>query len=374
MRILVINPGSTSTKLGLFEDTTPQIVEALYHDSTTLNACSSLMDQVPWRQTLVRQWLAKHTISLESVDAFMARGGLMAPVPSGVLAVDDAMLDDLSTCRFGAHASNLGAIIASALAPEGIPVLTADPVVVDEMEPLARFSGHPDIVRRSIFHALNHKAVARRVARDFGAPVEELCLVVAHLGGGISVAAHRHGRVVDVNNALDGDGPFSAERSGGLPVAGVLAWCAQGLSAQAIRRNVVGGGGLVAYLGTSNAHEVVRRIEAGDCHAAQVLKAMAYQVAKEIGAMATVLQGQVHAIILTGGLAHCSYLVEWIRQRVAFLAPVVIVAGEDEMLALAEATVAALTQKTPIMRYAAVRRDCLDTSSPKQSLTEAKTP
>jgi butyrate kinase len=364
MRIVVINPGSTSTKLGVFQGTTPAALETLRHDSATLRAFASLMDQAPWRESLVRQWLMDQGVALEGVDAFMARGGLMAPVPSGVLAVDDAMLEDLRSCRFGAHASNLGAIIARRLAPEGVPVLTADPVVVDEMDSVARFSGHPDIVRRSIFHALNHKAVARRAAATLGKSPDALRLVVAHLGGGISVAAHRHGRVVDVNNALDGDGPFSPERSGGLPVAGVLAWCAEGLPVETIRRKIVGGGGLAAYLGTNNAQEAASRMEAGDTQAAQVLEAMAYQVAKEIGAMAVVLQGRVDAIVLTGGLAACAPVVEGIRRQVAFLAPVMIFPGEDEMGALAEAAEAALAGEKPIMRYAAVRLDRPGACSP----------
>ena len=354
-RLVILNPGSTSTKLGIFHGTTPQVAETLRHPASTLRTFPHLTDQVPWREALVRQWLHDHKVRVDEVDAIVVRGGLMAPVPSGILAVDEAMLEDLSSCRFGAHASNLGAIIARRLAPAPFPVFTADPVVVDEMTPLARFSGHPDIPRRSIFHALNHKAVIRRAAADLGRRIDDLRLVVAHLGGGISVAAHDRGRAVDVNNALDGDGPFSPERSGGLPVCGVLAWCAAGLSPREIRRKVVGEGGLVAYLGSADAREAAQRMEAGDDDAALVLQAMAYQVAKEIGAMAVVLGTQPDAILLTGGLAYLEPLVDWIQERVAFLAPVLVYAGEDEMLALAEAGVAALTGTAPVQRYAEAR-------------------
>ncbi len=356
MQLLILNPGSTSTKIAIYHGTEPVLHETIRHDTATLNRFAHLMDQAPWREALVRDWLAAHMVHPADCTAIIARGGLMAPVPSGVLAVDALMLEDLRSCRFGAHASNLGAIIAHALAPSGVPLFTADPVVVDEMDDLARFSGHPEIERRSIFHALNHKAAARRAAQALGKPLQRLGLIVAHLGGGISVGAHRHGRVVDVNNALDGDGPFSPERSGGLPVAGVLAWCAQGLPLAQIRRKLVGEGGMVAYLGTADAAAVQRRIAAGDTQAARVLQAMGYQVAKEIGAMAAVLEGHIDAIVLTGGLAQCTPLCEEIIRRVAFLGQVLVFPGEDEMQALAEAGVAACRGETSVLCYAAVRR------------------
>lgn len=288
-RLLVINPGSTSTKIAVYAGEEPLFVETIRHDDADLGRFAQVMDQEDYRRKLILSALAKHDLSVADLTAIIGRGGLMRPIPGGVYHVGPQMLFDLRSCRFGTHASNLGAILAHDLATSaGIPSFIADPVVVDEMAPLARYSGHPDITRRSIFHALNHKAVARRAAAELGRPYEELRLIVAHLGGGVSVGAHERGRVVDVNNALDGDGPFSPERSGGLPAGQLADWCFAPDAKEAdIRRRITGAGGFLAYLGTASGMEIERRIQGGDAKAREVHAAMAYQVAKDIGAMGT---------------------------------------------------------------------------------------
>ena len=353
MKILVINPGSTSPKIAVYGDKVPLFAETIRHEAADLARFARVMDQEGYRREMIMNALECHGIRLPDLDAVIGRGGLLRPIPGGIYAVGREMLDDLRSCRFGAHASNLGAILAHDLATAGgIPALIADPVVVDELAPLARYSGHPDIERRSIFHALNHKAVARRVAQELGRSYEELRFIVAHLGGGVSVGAHELGRVVDVNNALDGDGPFSPERSGGLPAGAVVSWCfAPGADEADVRYRITGGGGLLAYLGTANGQEVAERIHDGDRLAQEVREAMAYQTAKEIGAMSAVLGGQVDAIILTGGLMHDRELADLITERVSFLGPVVVHAGEDEMSALAMAALRALADRDSIFSY-----------------------
>lgn len=353
MKILVINPGSTSTKIAVFAGGDPLFTETIRHEASELARFASVMDQEGFRREMILKTLQRQGILLADLKAVIGRGGLLRPMPGGVYAVGPEMLDDLRSCRFGAHASNLGAILAHDLAADGgIPALIADPVVVDELGPLARYSGHPDIKRRSIFHALNHKAVARRVARELGRPYEQLRLIVAHLGGGVSVGAHELGRVVDVNNALDGDGPFSPERSGGLPAGEVVSWCfAPGAREADIRRRITGAGGLLAYLGTANGLEIEKRILAGDEAAREVREAMAYQAAKEIGAMGAVLGGCIDAVVLTGGLMHDRELARLVSSRVKFLGPVVIHAGEDEMSALAQAALLGLADPHSILSY-----------------------
>lgn len=352
-RLLVINPGSTSTKIAVYAGEEPLFVETIRHDDADLGRFAQVMDQEDYRRDLILSALAKHDMSVADLTAIIGRGGLMRPIPGGVYLVGPQMLFDLRSCRFGTHASNLGAILAHDLATSaGIPSFIADPVVVDEMAPLARYSGHPDITRRSIFHALNHKAVARRAAAELGRPYEELRLIVAHLGGGVSVGAHVRGRVVDVNNALDGDGPFSPERSGGLPAGQLADWCFAPDAKEAdIRRRITGAGGFLAYLGTASGMEIERRIQGGDAKAREVHAAMAYQVAKDIGAMGSVLAGQVDAVILTGGLAHDKSLTTLICDRVKFLGHVMIYPGEDEMSALALAAIRALTDGSAVHTY-----------------------
>jgi butyrate kinase len=351
--ILVLNPGSTSTKIAVYQDTDLLMQQTLRHSPQELAPYQHILDQYQFRKDLITATLAEHSIPQASLDAIVGRGGLLYPLAGGCYRVNDRMLQDLQHTVMGEHASNLGALIAHAIGVEiGKPAFIVDPVVVDELEPLARYSGLPEIPRISIFHALNQKAVARRVAKELGKPYTASHLVVAHLGGGISVGAHECGRVIDVNNALDGDGPFSPERSGGLPTGALAQICFSGkYPLSELKKMITGKGGLVAYLHTNNGQEVLERIQYGDAEARAVYEAMAYQIAKEIGAMATVLKGQIDAIILTGGLAYDSLLVNWIIERVQFLAPVKVVPGEDEMIALLEGVLPVLRGEECAQEY-----------------------
>jgi butyrate kinase len=343
-RVLAINPGSTSTKVALYEDETPLFTETLSHDAAQLARYAHIADQYEFRRDAVLRLLEEHAVELNSLSAVVGRGGLLRPIESGTYTVNERMLQDLRMPKEREHASNLGAIIAHDIAGRaGVPAYIVDPVCVDEFEPIARISGLPEIERRSLSHALNLKAVARRAAQDLGRPYTELNLVMVHLGGGISVAPHRKGRMIDVNQALDGTGPFSPERAGGLPVGDVVRMCYSGkYTYEQMFKKLAGRGGLVAHLGTNDAREVERRIAAGDKHAALVYEAMAYQIAKEIGLMATVLYGQVDAIVITGSLAYSKMLLDWIIPRVQWIAPVRVYPGEDEMLALTQGTLRVL--------------------------------
>jgi len=336
-RILVINPGSTSTKVALFENENQVAQQVLRHPDEELRKCETLLDQLPLRKKAVEKFLEQRKVSIRELDAVVGRGGLLRPLPGGTYRVNERMLKDAWEGKQGQHPSNLGCILAHEIASQaGIPAFIVDPVSVDEFEPLARYSGHPLLERRCLSHALNLHAVARSVAEELGVPYENSRFVVAHLGGGISVAAMKGGRIVDVNDASSA-GPFSPERTGTLPLQGFIDLCFSGqYTRDQIRRMVMGEGGMKAYLGTSNAEEVERRIQAGDEKARQVVEAMAYQIAKEIGAMAAVLYGKLHAVILTGGLARYNRLVEWVQERVAFLAPVKVIPGEFEMEAMAK--------------------------------------
>lgn len=344
-RLLIINPGSTSTKVAVYEGERPLLVETLRHSSQEISAFPHILDQYEFRLQTILDHLRVRGIPLVSLSAVVGRGGLLRPIPGGTYPVNEKMLAELrQRNKEREHASSLGALLAHELASRvGVPAFIVDPVCVDEFDPIARISGLPEIERRSLSHALNLKATARRAAQDLGQPYAELNMVVVHLGGGISVTAHCRGRMVDVNQALDGTGPFAPERSGGLPVGDVVRMCygvppfeGYALTYEQMFRKLAGRGGLVAHLGTNSAVEVERRIEAGDEHARLIYEAMAYQIAKEIGAMATVLQGQVDAVVLTGGVAHSEMLIGWIRPRVAWIAPLLIYPGEDEMLALAQ--------------------------------------
>ncbi len=351
--VLVINPGSTSTKVALFEGERELHARTLRHSIGDLAEFESVIEQKEFRERSVREFLSAHQWQVSRLSAVIARGGLMRPVESGVYAVSQEMLSDLAACRFGEHASNLGAIISASIARDaGCPAFIADPVVVDEMDDVARFSGVPEIPRKSVFHALNQKAAAREVAGRHGQRYEMLNLIVAHLGGGISVGAHRRGRVVDVNNALDGEGPFSPERAGTLPAGQLLDLLVSGtLTESQLRRRLTGGGGLVAYCGTNDLTELIRRIEVGSRLAAAVFDAMAYQIAKEIATHGATLEGDVDYIVLTGGMARNRPLVESISKRISFLAPVEIVPGEREMSALARSALAVLSGDGEVKQY-----------------------
>jgi butyrate kinase len=348
--ILTVNPGSTSTKIALFDNETERFEKNLHHTPEALAPYKRITDQFKFRKDLILEALRAEGVELASIDAVVGRGGLVKPIPSGVYEMNDALVRDLIDAPMGEHASNLGGLIAKDLAVQighGARAFIADPVVVDELEPVARISGHPDFPRLSIFHALNQKAVARIYAKSVGKKYEELNLIVAHLGGGVSVAAHERGRVIDVNNALYGEGPFSPERVGTLPARQVADRCFSGIyTHDQIKKMIAGQGGVVAHLGTNDMRQVRERAAAGDAQARLVADALAYGVAKEIGAMAAVLHGQVDAILLTGGVVHGEMTREYIRERVQFIAPVECYPGEDEMHALALNGLSVLTGET----------------------------
>jgi len=358
-RVLTINPGSTSTKMAVYEDELPLFVETIPHSAEEIAAFPHIADQYAFRRDAVFSLLHEHGIKLDSLDAVVGRGGILRPIPSGTYRVNGKMLDELRRPKEREHASNLGALIADEIARRaGIPAFIVDPVCVDEFDQIARISGLPEIERRSLSHALNLKAAARRAASELGKRYDQVSLVVAHLGGGISVTAHRRGRMVDVNQALDGTGPFAPERAGGLPVGDVLRLAYSvpphddaHYTYEEMIKKISGRGGLVAHLGTNDAREVERRIEEGDEHARLIYETMAYQIAKEIGLMATVLKGNVDAIVLTGGLARSDMLVDWIVERVEWIAPVMIYPGEDEMLAMAQGALRVLRGEEGVRDY-----------------------
>ncbi|MCK9225172.1 MAG: butyrate kinase [Candidatus Muirbacterium halophilum] len=354
MKILVINPGSTSTKLAVFEKGNVVLENTLRHSSEELEGFDSIIDQYNFRADIIKNFLNDNSHKLNSFDCIIGRGGLLKPIESGVYCVNEKMVKDLKSGEFGDHASNLGGLLALELSNQAkCKAFIADPVVVDEMQDIARISGIPELERISIFHALNQKAVAKRAANELKKDYNNINLIVVHLGGGISVGAHSNGRVIDVNNALDGDGPFSPERSGGLPVGGLVKMCYSGkYTIDDIKKKLKGKGGLVAYLKTNNAQEIQQMIKNGDKNAELVYKAMAYQIAKEIGALSCVLKGKVDAIVLTGGIAHDkTYLIPWIKERVDFISKVIVYPGENEMEALYNAGLEGLKDEKLIKEY-----------------------
>ncbi|HPI97524.1 MAG TPA: butyrate kinase [Synergistales bacterium] len=339
MKILAINPGSTSTKVALFEDDKELWSDTQRYDVDVLKEFHGIMGQEDFRLQEIRKVLGHNGTVLSEIDAVVGRGGLLRPIPGGTYEVSEEMLNDLRSCKYGSHASNLGAPLAVNLANESGcgKAYIVDPVVVDELIPEARLSGMPEIERRSIWHALNQRAVARKASQELGRKYEEVDIIVAHMGGGISVGAHQKGKTIDVNNALDGEGPFSPERAGSLPAGGLTRLAFSGeYDLDELKKRMVGGGGLVAHLGTNDLREVQKMMEAGNEKAKLVFEALALQVAKEIGARAAVLNGHVDAVVLTGGLAYSDQLMERISERVAYIAPVKVYPGEDEMKALAE--------------------------------------
>ncbi len=337
-KILVLNPGSTSTKLALYQGRECLLEETINHSSDELQGYSRIADQESFRREIIMETLQKAGFTVEEIDAISARGGVLKPIPGGTWVVNEKMVRDLKTGVQGEHASNLAGILAYQMGQQiDCPAFIVDPVIVDEMDDIARYSGMPEIKRRSIFHALNQKAVARDVAREMGARYEQVTFIVTHMGGGVSCGLHRKGRVVDVNNALDGEGPFSPERAGSLPVGDLIKLCFDPQYDQDfIRKRIKGQGGLVAYLGTNDLMAIERDIEKGDEPAGEIFQAMAYQIAKEIGGLAAAGQGKIDAIILTGGMAHSPELIELVRERIEFIAPVKIKPGENEMEALCE--------------------------------------
>jgi len=358
-RVLAINPGSTSTKVAVYDGEAPVFSRSLQHTAEELAPFPHVADQYAFRRDALLGLLEEEGIALSTLDGGVGRGGILGPVSSGAYRVNAQMLHEMRHPVEREHASNLGPILAHEIAGRaGAPAYIVDPVSVDEFDPLARISGLPEVERRSLSHALNLKATARRAAADLGRPYDALNLVGAHMGGGITVSAHRRGRMVDVNQALDGTGPFSPERSGGLPVGDVVRMCyavppyedARLTYAQMFKK-IAGQGGLVAHLGTNDAEEAAARARAGDERAALVLEAMAYQIAKEVGLMATVLKGEVDAIFYTGGLAYNQMLMGWIVERTAWIAPLLVYPGQDEMLALAQGALRVLAGTEQAQEY-----------------------
>ncbi|NLH77578.1 MAG: butyrate kinase [Acidobacteria bacterium] len=339
MLLLIINPGSTSTKIAVYDGEREVLSENIAHPAEELAPYARIVDQKGFRKDIVLEVLRKKGLEPKDLAAVVGRGGLLRPIPSGVYRVDERMLEDLFAGVQGEHASNLGGLIADEIArPLGIPAFIVDPVVVDELDDWARLSGVPEIRRRSIFHALNHKYTARLAARQLGKAYEALDLVVCHLGGGVTVGAHRHGRVVDVNNGLNGEGPITPERAGTVPAGDLVALACSGKHTEPeLKKKLTGRGGMVAHLGTNDMRETLKRVAAGDQQAALVFEAMVLTVAKQIGACAAVLKGRVDGIVLTGGLAHAAEFIDGIKDHVAFLAPIFVFPGENEMAALAEA-------------------------------------
>ncbi len=352
-RMLIINPGSTSTKIAIYDNEELVMEQVLRHSDEELASYASIMGQHDFRRNIILNFLEEKAVDLQQLSAVVGRGGLLRPMEGGTYRVSPGMLQDLKNAVMGQHASNLGAILADEIAGRlSIPAFIVDPVVVDEMEPVARITGMPEIERKSILHALNQKAVARRAAKDTGRSYEDINLIVAHMGGGISVGAHQKGRIIDVNNALDGEGPFSPERAGGLPTGELIRLCFSGAyTMEQLKGKIVGNGGLTAYLGTKDGRDVKRRIREGDANAKLIYEAMAYQVAKEIGACSAVLKGKVDMICLTGGLAYDELLMGWITERVDFIGDVKIYPGEDEMIALAQGALRVLRGEEQVKEY-----------------------
>lgn len=353
IRLLIINPGSTSTKIGVYENETPILEETLRHSTEEIARYGSVFEQFAFRKEVILNILKKDNFDINTLNGVVGRGGLLKSIEGGTYAVNDIMLQDLKNGVQGEHASNLGGIIANEIGKSlNIPAFIVDPVTVDEMDEVARISGIPEIQRKSVFHALNQKAVAKRYAKEIGKRYENINLIVAHMGGGISVGAHKLGRVIDVNNALDGEGPFSPERAGSLPTGDLVKLCFSGkYTLDEIKKMINGKGGYTAHLNTNNAKAVGDAALAGDKKSKLIEDAMAYQIAKEIGKCAATLSGEVDAIILTGGIAYGKEFVEYIEDKVRFIARVIVYPGEDELLALAQGGLRVLSGEEKAKEY-----------------------
>ena len=335
--ILAINPGSTSTKVAIFKGKENVLQKNLDHSAEELDVFEEITDQYKYRKDMILNWLKQENYNLTQFKAIVGRGGLLKPMPSGTYEVTDEMVNDLKIGIQGKHASNLGGLLARAIGDEvDIQSFIVDPVAVDEFEDIARISGMPDIKRKSLLHALNVKAIAYRVANEKKKSVDELSLVIAHLGGGISVVPLKNGKMIDANNANE-MGPFSPERAGGLPVGDIMRMCYSGeYTFKTLKPKLRGKAGLVAYTNTNDVREVIKLIEDGNKEAKLALDGMSYQIAKEIGKMATVLKGKVDAIVLTGGVAYSKYVTDYITDHISFISEVIVKPGEDEMIALNE--------------------------------------
>ncbi|MGL5084308.1 MAG: butyrate kinase [Clostridium sp.] len=351
--LLIINPGSTSTKIGIYQDEKEVFVKTLRHSSEEIGRYETVYDQFEFRKDIILEVLKNENIDINSLDAIVGRGGMLKPIEGGTYAVNEKLLEDLKFGVQGQHASNLGGIISNEIAKElKVPAFIVDPVVVDELQDVARFSGAVEMPRVSKFHALNQKAVAKRYAKECNTSYDDLNLIVVHLGGGVSVGAHRNGKVVDVNNALDGEGAFSPERAGTLPAGKLVELCFSGkYSEKEMYSKIVGKGGFVAYLNTNDARELEDWVGEGREDAIEIYNAFVYQVAKQIGEMATVLEGKVNQIIVTGGIAYWKDLIVQLNKKTGFIAPITVYPGEDELLALAQGAIRALTGEEQAKEY-----------------------
>ncbi|WP_010238986.1 butyrate kinase [Clostridium arbusti] len=352
-KLLIINPGSTSTKIGVYEDENQILEENLKHSADEIAKYATIYDQFQFRKEVILNFLKEKNIDIKTLNAVVGRGGIIKPIESGTYTVNDSILEDSKFGVQGQHASNLGAIISNEIAKEiGVSAFIVDPVTVDELQDVARLSGMPDIKRRSIFHALNQKAVAKRYAKEKGVKYEDLNLIVAHMGGGTSVGAHCKGKVIDVNNALTGEGPFSPERSGGVPLGDLIDLAYSGeVTHEEMKKKINGKGGAVGYADTNDFKVVADKADAGDKDSKLIYDAYIYQIAKEIGQDAAVLSGKVDAILLTGGIAYNKGITGKITERVSFIAPVVVYPGEDELLALAQGALRVLRGEEKAKEY-----------------------
>lgn len=353
IKSLIINPGSTSTKIGVFEDETLLFEETLRHSTEEISQYASIVEQKDFRKNIIVSFLKEKNMDIHSLDVIVGRGGMLKSIPGGTYAVSDALLQDLKIGKQGQHASNLGGILAKELADFiGVPSYIVDPVVVDELIPIARYSGVPELPRVSVFHALNQKAVAKRYAKESGKAYQDLRLIVVHMGGGVSVGAHEYGKVIDVFNALDGDGAFSPERAGGVPSGALIKLCFSGQYSQdEVYKKICGKGGFNAYLGTNDMRDVEKMVDEGDAHAKELRDAFVFQVAKDIGSMACVLNGKVDAIIVTGGIAYDKGVVAGLKERAEWIAPFTVYPGEDELLALAQGALRVMNGEEEAMEY-----------------------
>ena len=352
-KLLIINPGSTSTKIGVFEDEKQLFEETLRHSSDEISKYETIVDQIDFRKEIIIKVLRENNFNLNELAAAVGRGGMLKPMESGTYIVNETMLEDLKVGVQGQHASNLGGILANKIASElNIKAFIVDPVVVDELEDVARVSGMPELPRVSKFHALNQKAVAKRYAKENNIKYSDLNLIVVHMGGGVSVGAHKNGKVIDVNNALDGEGPFSPERAGTVPVGELIKMCFSGkYSEKEIYSKIVGKGGFVAYLNTNDAREVLKLAEEGNKDAKLYFDAFIYQIAKAIGEMSTVLEGKIDRIIFTGGIAYSEVVTNALKDKVKWISDITIYPGEDELLALAQGGLRVLNKEEEARIY-----------------------
>ena len=353
VKSLIINPGSTSTKIGVFEDETLLFEETLRHSTEEIAQYASIVDQKDFRKDIIVNLLKEKDFDINSLNMVVGRGGMLKPIPGGTYEVSDDLLEDLKIGKQGQHASNLGGILAREIADSiGVPSYIVDPVVVDELSPVSRYSGVPELPRTSVFHALNQKAVAKRYAKEIGKAYDSLNLVVVHMGGGVSVGAHKEGRVIDVFNALDGDGAFSPERAGAVPSGALIKLCFSGKYTESeVYKKFVGNGGFNAYCGTNDMRDVAKMVDNGDEKAAEVREAFITQMAKDIGSMACVLNGKIDQIIVTGGIAYDKTVISGLKEKAGWIAPMTVYPGEDELRALVQGGLRVLNGEEKAMVY-----------------------